>query len=800
MSYEARREPQDDKEAEKAQKKAESDAANQKAVQVAADAASKSGNAYAAAIGKGIQTADRVTGGKASELGGKELTRLNNSVPLGKAVQGITNATANNDMADKAYDAYSMKNSKGASAAEKAKDGADKAVEGAEKAKDGADKINAQGKKELPNQVKNNQNQVGGEQDSLPSSDGQNDNQNKGASEPPKDEKVIDKVADGIDSATEKSEKFGKGLFAFVNFGPIAVVMIPFLLIAVFIMGVVLLTVITTFSDYEDAFGISQLTTGDTGGMNGTVSNTSQKKFYERIIEVQNEFQSKGKTVDPLMIVSVYHALSTYKASISYNSMTKYKITQIADAMFDGNVYSEETFRANLKSKIIPIYMPFANKEKKEAIVTEVFEYIDRYYALIGKKKDNCSSLGNCTYNIKGFYISGSNYKKEINVNNLYVRLMQCGSYNGHNAGGTWGEPLEDEELVPFEKYVLGVAYQEIGTGVSEDAFKAQLIASRSYILARPTQMGSSTKWRKLEKESSGKWVLQVASCTADQVYCDPDKGCSAVNGDAQWKQVHSGTSHGTAIKGPLAEDSKYRQYASDVQGEVLVNDQGYIVLTNYESAETNSFASMGNSGYDYKQILIQEYSQKYPGAGELSIQKNDCGRCASTGNYTKWRQDQGEWVNISLGKSQNTIGTAGCLVTSLAMQVAKSGVQTNVSSLNPGTFVEYLNGKNVFDEYGNFTDYTAVSYVAPTFKYQNTVDVSGMSKEDKLNTIKNIVSSGAYAIAEVKGKVIGEHWVAIDSVSGDTIKMMDPGSDATDMWKEYNWDNTSTIVYYKVG
>ena len=74
------------------------------------------------------------------------------------------------------------------------------------------------------------------------------------------------------------------------------------------------------------------------------------------------------------------------------------------------------------------------------------------------------------------------------------------------------------------------------------------------------------------------------------------------------------------------------------------------------------------------------------------------------------------------------------------------------------------------------------------------------MSRQDKLNTIKGIVNQpGVYAVAEVKGNT-GQHWVAIDSVNGDTINMMDPGSNATDMWAQYNWANTSRIVYYKVG
>ena len=41
---------------------------------------------------------------------------------------------------------------------------------------------------------------------------------------------------------------------------------------------------------------------------------------------------------------------------------------------------------------------------------------------------------------------------------------------------------------------------------------------------------------------------------------------------------------------------------------------------------------------------------------------------------------------------------------------------------------------------------------------------------------------------------------VAVKDINGNTINMMDPGSDSTDLWSEYNWANTSQLVYYKVG
>ena len=767
MAYEARKND-NSKEAEDAK----SNASNQKAVQTAAAVAAKSGNPYAAAIGKGVQIADKISGGKASATLGKGLTKANKIAPGGKAVQKATNKLADSKMADKAMDAYNAKNGNAASGAAdkaaKAKEGIDKAqkakegAEKAQKAKEGAEKAAAaKAKKDTGGGASN---------DSSPSSSDS---------------------GSGSDAGT--SSMTGAG----VAVGGLA---LPFLLAAIPILFVIsVINVVVNISNYEDAFGVSQATGGNTGGLDDEVTDPDQQAFYNRIIEVQNDFQEDGKYVDPLMIVAVYHALNMHDDSITYTNMTKSKITKIAKAMFDDDgVYSEDTFRSKLKSSVIPSFILFADAETKEVIVNDIFEYISGYYALIEDESD-CSSAGSCTYNIKGFYITSSNIKKEINVSDLYVRLMQCGTSDGHNYGGTYGKPLEGEELVPFEKYILGVAYQEIGTGVSEAAFKAQMIAARSYILARPTQMGSATKWRKIEKESDGKWVIQVASCTADQVYCDPDKGCSSVGGDGQWKQVYSGMGHGKTIKGPLAENSKYRDYAKEVQGEVLVNNKGYVVLTDYTDVETQKFASLGRSGYDYKQILMQVYSKKYPSAGTLDIYKADCGKCVSNLDAAKWKQYEGEWTGVTLGNSGKNIHQIGCLVTSLAIQISRSGVETKVANFNPGTFVTYLNGQGAFGTGGDLLSYDSVSSVAPAFRYQNVVDLTGMNKDNKLNTIKEIVNKdGVYAVAEVKGDT-GQHWVAIESVSGDAIKMMDPGSTATNMWNQYNWVNTSRIVYYKV-
>lgn len=39
---------------------------------------------------------------------------------------------------------------------------------------------------------------------------------------------------------------------------------------------------------------------------------------------------------------------------------------------------------------------------------------------------------------------------------------------------------------------------------------------------------------------------------------------------------------------------------------------------------------------------------------------------------------------------------------------------------------------------------------------------------------------------------------IAIDNVVGDKIYMLDSGSEATDMWNQYDWNLTTQFVYFK--
>ena len=169
------------------------------------------------------------------------------------------------------------------------------------------------------------------------------------------------------------------------------------------------------------------------------------------------------------------------------------------------------------------------------------------------------------------------------------------------------------------------------------------------------------------------------------------------------------------------------------------------------------------------------------------------------SGEYVNWRQVGQSWSNIKIGNTNSTIGNIGCLVTSIAILIEKSGVPTpNIEPFNPGTFVETLNKNGGFDERGNLY-YGPISKVVPNFKYVGNVNLRGKSRSEKLALITKYVNAGYFVTEEVKGATPGnQHWVAVTGVNGNNVIMVDPASNQTDMWSAYEWSKSSQFNYFK--
>lgn len=734
-------------------------------VRNAAEVAIASGNPYAMAAGAAVKAADKISGGKSSEMLGKQINQANKQTPGGDKIQDSLNKMSESGASDKIGQAAAAKN-----AANGEGTGTTDTAKG-EGAADGTDKKGSDSS----------------------SSDSSEKKGPKGFGK--KKPSILDDEENG---ETEDGEiKFATKQ----ELKTVTILMAPLLGI-VFLFFAIAGAVGGGVADFDDALGANEFSGGDTGNIIYTGSNPEAKKFYERINTVKLSMQVNGKSVDVLKVVAVYHVLNVNNNSYDYDYMTSNRIYDIANAMFNGNMYDEEYFKNNLANDIFLQYFPQESQSRRERYAEDVFDYIERYYSFIGSDGFACSEAGSCNYDIQGFYISGAgNISKPMKISNLMVRLMECGSPYGN---GKYTTPI-DQDMVPFEEYVAGVAYAEIGPGAHMEALKAQMVAARSYALARPTAMGNHAG-KKLEEEN-GQWVLQISSCVADQVFCNINEGCSFMGGgDGQGGICRSGKVPGAVrTRDALAMDHQIRTAMAATAGEVLVNDQGYIVSTGYLSTEQKIFSSLASQGMNYKQILLQVYNSGSRNYGAADIQKMACNTSgsmscgqASSGPYASWKQYEGPWTNIPMGNSGKNIRQIGCLVTSVSILVAKSGVPTVLNEFNPGTFVQFLNQNGGFVSGGNFV-WASVSKAAPTFRHVGRSYVLGYSRDQKLKTLADLISQGYYVVAEVKGNT-GQHWVAIDAIAGQTIIMMDPGSSSTDMWAQYDWRNTSTFAYFKAG
>lgn len=169
-----------------------------------------------------------------------------------------------------------------------------------------------------------------------------------------------------------------------------------------------------------------------------------------------------------------------------------------------------------------------------------------------------------------------------------------------------------------------------------------------------------------------------------------------------------------------------------------------------------------------------------------------------NSGEYVNWRQTDPSWANIKIGNTNSTIGKIGCLVTSIAILIEKSGANTTISPFNPGTFVEALNKNNGFDSGGNL-QYVAVNKAVPGFSYVGNVNLRGKTRSEKLALITQYFNQGYFITAEVKGATPGnQHWVAVTGVDSINVMIVDPASSQTIMWNAYEVSKTSQFNYFK--
>ena len=262
---------------------------------------------------------------------------------------------------------------------------------------------------------------------------------------------------------------------------------------------------------------------------------------------------------------------------------------------------------------------------------------------------------------------------------------------------------------------------------------------------------------------------------------------CNSSGKDCQWYRVYDSFENSTRDHSRLLSD-KYNcnVYGSNSEQLQCIKDHGYATDPNYVSKILNVIKTYNLSQYD-----IGTWDGTTTSYDSPTYNNKICynGGSTNSGTFTSWKQYDSQWSNVRLGNK--TVGKIGCAMTSVAIQIMRSGSPLSIEEFNPGTFAQALTKAGGFDAAGNIT-WSAVERIAPNFKF-----VDRVNHRPSLQELNNLVSQGYYVILNVK---YGRHWIAIDSVdvANNKIYMFDPGSPGTEVGETYGLNSIQRYVYYR--
>lgn len=439
----------------------------------------------------------------------------------------------------------------------------------------------------------------------------------------------------------------------------IKIVMAPFIS-AFFIFFLILCFILVTVSDKNGLEVVDEYENIQEENKNSTFNYSSYsfgdpklEQFYKRVLTTKDDYNKNGKEINAMYIVATYHVINRYNDDINYDDITEQAIKDLAEGMLgNSTTYSKETYTQFLKEQFLPKI--FSDSNKINEVIDEIFEYIDEYMKDAygdddDKKKCTTTTGSSCRYVFNG--VHGLNTGK-IDLSNIQVRLM-----SSSDCPGGRDNVVLDESLLPFEEYILGVGYGELGPNYNYEVAKVHLIAARSFALSRP-YYNRGVHGVKLIQESN-KNIIQLRSCVADQVFCNTKTGCSSDYDLKSCKcqpMIYSGaTSHQYTYQEPLSNypNSNLEKAWKETMGMVAIDKDGKVVLMPYEinkyredPHDPRVWVKWAQQGMDYKHIILSAYPEI------AEIKQASCNNTTENTNSGFLRVAKEIWTEIT-----NTFG-----------------------------------------------------------------------------------------------------------------------------------------------
>lgn len=272
-------------------------------------------------------------------------------------------------------------------------------------------------------------------------------------------------------------------------------------------------------------------------------------------------------------------------------------------------------------------------------------------------------------------------------VSDVKVRLMHA-QYNTAIPTEYQNQPIEGQELIDFDKYILGVVYAELN-GYPLEAQKAQAVAAAGYALNFNI------------KNENGVNIIEISNSTWHQTYCDPDKGCDiCYSSNPNTLSLYT---KGTVPEGakcthhfdPLPSDSPLRSAIRSVGGQVLIDSNGNILNSTYAGRQ-EEWRDLANQGKDYIEILRSSYGSEY------QVSDPNC-ELTSFGDWL-WPTESGWVITSRFGNRDSP--TAGASSNHRGIDIGGLPVNSRIYAIADGTITSmgYNNsmGNYIWIDHGN--------------------------------------------------------------------------------------------------
>lgn len=312
-----------------------------------------------------------------------------------------------------------------------------------------------------------------------------------------------------------------------------------------------------------------------------------------------------------------------------------------------------------------------------------------------------------------------------------------------------------------------GSSNKTLGTNAGVSAGQVDLLNAAAIIMATSSGWGGSYNEDKYKEALAGDSLIPNND-VANFIFCEAGKVADGVftAGNIVY--------HFASGKDVEAEIKRSQSRWHNME---KICDYGYIGGIYDITPETEPDDELRQAK---KEAIAQEIIDLIHYYYDLVGKKNDSCVAGTSGNFSSWKQCDPSWTNVPVGNG-GSMCSIGCAVTSLAIQIARSGTQiTNLpsgSSFNPGVFAEVLNSKGGFIS-GGAIIWDKASLVAPNFHYVGEYAIGSSNTSTIASALSKELSSGYNGKQKFLLLHVPGHYVALDSVSGNDIKIFDPGAD----------------------